>query len=118
MGFIQNLFNNKPLGLALGESVNSFTAENRDEIKSVFAEIKEDADAIRSENSSLKHFAGTSIFAYSYAKAIGENENLKDLLSEGWNNLKGDMKTWAQEEHLIGDIVNYFNEDKNVEEEG
>lgn len=134
MSFIQNLRNNNDWLLGLGgatlemtKGTVDFVKENKEEIKSVFEEIKEDAKA-KVEERQEKHpiaFGLTSGAAgfiipsvFDYTSATMQNENAKDLVSDYWNDLKDDVKTWAKEKTLIGDIVNYFNKDKNIEAEG
>lgn len=136
MSFIQNLRNNNDWLLGLGgatlemtKGTVDFVKENKEEIKSVFEEIKEDAKAKVEERKENPHplslgltdgvlgvYSIPSVF--DYTSATMQNENAKDLVSDYWNDLKDDVKTWAKEKTLIGDIVNYFNKDKNIEAEG
>ena len=118
MGFIQNLFNNKPSSVAFGESTCNFVKENKDEIKNIFSEIKDSANAKKEEKELGIFNWGVAPTIANYTEAALENDNLKELISEGWDNLKSDMKTWAKEENLIGDLANLFSKDKNIEAEG
>ena len=125
MSFIQGLGNNKPLDFSkIGYDID-FLKENKDEIKSVFDEIKEDAKAKAEErkesplgfltNGLLGALGVPSLF--DYIGAAAKNENLKELTSSYFNGLKEDITTWAKEENLIGDIVNTVSGDKTIETE-
>ena len=103
----------------------SFIKENKDEIKSVFDEIKEEAKANAEERkgSPLGFLAGGLLGALGmpsivdYIGAAVKNENLKELASDYFSGLKEDISNWANEENLIGDIINTISGDKTVETE-
>lgn len=129
MSFIQDLGNNKPLSSSRKRHDINFIKENKEEIKSIFEEIKEDAKAKAEErkesknplllgltNCALSVFNVPSLF--DYIGAAMKNEDLKELVGEYKDSTKANTENWLKDETLIGDIANTINKDKNIEAEG
>ena len=72
-------------------NIYNFVKGNKDE-------IKDSADAKKEENELGIFNWGIAPTIKRYTETAIENDNLKELASEGWDTLKSDMKTtWAKE---------------------